>query len=348
MGFLAQIACADLPDALWQGAGPREGYLRFFLPLKWGGWGRGPYVIHTVKRGVPREGPSLAPSEWFSTPPGVNCQPRSFEVPRWPILFEPLRGDIDPINPFRLRDDPHNPPPEGINAFDIDDPAMRPWSPGTLANIIRVAAERLKKAQSNPYRLSPKTEEQAQLVAQQSEGLEVAIQRLEALHRDIATRQITLEQAIVIFDTITVPRLRWTANKPEAPSRLILDGVHRIARPDDHALASQYELKAALFEVERFDYLQVREDLPVAVAARLDREFAFIAAHETAGMGHIPSSYYHGHDMQGDEPITLLELPSSNLMGWMFGDLDRLSFTIAWSDLVAGDFSRVFIDVSNG
>jgi hypothetical protein len=45
--------------------------------------------------------------------------------------------------------------------------------------------------------------------------------------------------------------------------------------------------------------------------------------------------------------VDLLELPTSNLMGWMFGDVDTLVLTMSKKDLAAGRFDAVRTQVSN-
>ncbi len=45
--------------------------------------------------------------------------------------------------------------------------------------------------------------------------------------------------------------------------------------------------------------------------------------------------------------MTLLELPTSSLMSWMFGDVDNLVLTMKRADLAAEDFSNVLVQFSN-
>ncbi|WP_395450291.1 DUF1963 domain-containing protein [Aminobacter sp. UC22_36] len=53
------------------------------------------------------------------------------------------------------------------------------------------------------------------------------------------------------------------------------------------------------------------------------------------------------HEFDLDSDVTLLELPTSNLMGWMFGDVDNLVLTIRKQDLAAGRFDDLRVQVSN-
>src|SRR3546814_15714157 len=52
--FLAQIACADLPQGLWAGLGPRDGWLAFFAHPVTGG----ALALHPAEDGPPRRGPA--------------------------------------------------------------------------------------------------------------------------------------------------------------------------------------------------------------------------------------------------------------------------------------------------
>src|SRR3546814_9287019 len=52
--FLAQIACADLPQGLWDGLGPRDGWLAFFAHPVTGE----AIALHLAEDGPPRGGRS--------------------------------------------------------------------------------------------------------------------------------------------------------------------------------------------------------------------------------------------------------------------------------------------------
>jgi hypothetical protein len=63
------------------------------------------------------------------------------------------------------------------------------------------------------------------------------------------------------------------------------------------------------------------------------------------GMGHVPWNYVDEFDERDD--VTLIELPSSSLMNWRFGDVYSLVITMTKADLAAGAFDRVKMQVSN-
>ena len=104
------------------------------------------------------------------------------------------------------------------------------------------------------------------------------------------------------------------------------------------------------FEVYRRDrakhaYAHDPASLPAEVRADCEGLWKDMAAHEMGGMGHVPWQYVHEFDEPHD--VTLLELPSSALMNWMFGDVHSLVVTMTKADLAAGAFDRVKWQVSN-
>ena len=48
-----------------------------------------------------------------------------------------------------------------------------------------------------------------------------------------------------------------------------------------------------------------------------------------------------------DSEITLIALPSSDLLSWMFGDVNNLVVTMKKTDLAAGNFDALKVQVSN-
>jgi hypothetical protein len=85
--------------------------------------------------------------------------------------------------------------------------------------------------------------------------------------------------------------------------------------------------------------------LPAEVRSDCEEVWKDMAAHEMGSMGHVPWQYVHEFDHIHD--VTVLELPSSGLMNWMFGDVNSLVLTMTKADLAAGAFDRVKTQVSN-
>lgn len=350
MGFLAQIDCAALPELLWGGAGPRTGYLRFFFPQKWGGWKPWPYVVYSRERGRSRPGPPLEAAQWYAPPPSLERHGGSArpQTPRWPLVVETLLGDDDPIGRFRLGGHPHHPDPRDIKAFDLRKPEYRPWSTQGLANVVRVAREGVSfslEAMDGPFSAG---KADTPLRARYRRLLTATVEALGRLHEEIVSGACDLSTGLERFEAIEIPQWLWTEPAPGETPVLTLGPVYSLAAPPPRSALSPYALRDALFDLDRFAFNERPESLPEPVYTRLQTEFAFFAAYERFGMGHRPNGLYPSVPADDDQYEVLLELPSSQLAGWRFGELDSICFVISRADLQAGDFSRVMLDVSNG
>lgn len=90
--FLAQVSCSHLPAALWDGIGPRSGWLLFFVHPN---WPPAPCVLHIEQLGPERTGPLHIETDWYlplcreklATQSGPN------HPPRWPLDLIAQRSD---------------------------------------------------------------------------------------------------------------------------------------------------------------------------------------------------------------------------------------------------------------
>lgn len=92
-------------------------------------------------------------------------------------------------------------------------------------------------------------------------------------------------------------------------------------------------------------YLADPAALPARLRADCEEAWRSRAAESFAGIGHVPWRYVHDFDEGAD--VTLIELPSSDLIGWQFGDVDNLVITLKKNALARGDFSRPLMQISN-
>ncbi|PZP49980.1 MAG: hypothetical protein DI595_12265 [Agrobacterium fabrum] len=93
--FLAQIDCSCLPRKLWDGAGPRSGWLCFFLGFE---DGRAvAKVLHTYSSSAPTKPPAQVDVPWlFSENMGWLVVRK--DVPRWPIEVHTVSSrEQDPV-----------------------------------------------------------------------------------------------------------------------------------------------------------------------------------------------------------------------------------------------------------
>jgi uncharacterized protein DUF1963 len=100
--FLAQICCADFPEELWSGLGPRDGWLLFFLdPNTCELEGKGDYkILHTLELGVERKPPSNIGPVYDGVYAGPNYDylRATGEIPntwrRWPLDFVTVPNEV--------------------------------------------------------------------------------------------------------------------------------------------------------------------------------------------------------------------------------------------------------------
>jgi hypothetical protein len=113
--------------------------------------------------------------------------------------------------------------------------------------------------------------------------------------------------------------------------------------PDAPLWAHDYH--AIWFDHAKHAYAAGSDRLSPEALAVLEPYCRELARHEMGGIGHVPFAYVHEYDEDAD--ATLLELPSSGLMSWMFGDVDHLVLTIRKADLAIGRLDRPLVQFSN-
>lgn len=361
--FLGQICCADLPGNLWDGLGPRDGWLAFFIhPTDYA-----VQVLHLDEMGPWRQAPEdLSIDGWSSGLPYATSRLKPIDAwPRWPVDLVALRpGEPDP------RRDGYSEASHEVykQGFDLASPEHRPFDRSTTLEILEIAEARLvgylaedlvtplqkqleqvldwlavaEAAPEPPGNLAELRERAATLPAlikARTKGqpmFEAALAQVRSLAGRIRADEapLTQDQIAAIMtelakSEIIYPRLQ------QAPLT-----VHK-----GEGSLWVWDFECLRIDRARHAYSRSPEALPPAMRSYFEAIWQDQAAHEMAGMGHVPFEYVHQFDL--DSEVTLLELPTGNLMGWMFGDVDNLVLTISKKDLAAGKFDAVSVQVSN-
>lgn len=171
-----------------------------------------------------------------------------------------------------------------------------------------------------------------------------------AIVRDSASHMaFSASDAAAVMDALHA--IRWTkVNRKKDPEGR--PGAERIEsltipltrhHPDAPLWAHDY--LAIWFDHAKHAYAANPDALPGAARAVLEPWLRDLAAREMPSIGHIPFRYVHDYDEELH--ATLLELPSSGLMSWAFGDVDHLVLTLRKADLAAGRWDRPLVQVSN-
>ena len=381
--FLAQICCADLPAELWDGLGPREGWLAFFIHSQ----DCQMQVLHVRELGPMRPGPVPdGKDSWFKPASGLgyaklpHAAQRAF--PHWPVdLVTVTPGGPDP----RKTGGPEPLHEIYRTGYDLASPEHRPFDwPSTLA-MLDIAEARVTKKRDSivsgtlevqlaSARKALADAEQAsepptnlailqnkardlpiliEAVASAGAMLRIAASRLEditATAQDRSAHVAFSEHEIApIMDSLRAIEwlnIRRGTDKARGPgAEDIQSKVLPLTVHDADATLWAHDFENLRFDWAKHAYSQSPASLPAAVRVYYEQLWRDVAAREMAGMGHVPFNYVHQFDAGSD--ITLIELPTSDLMSWMFGDVDNLVVTMKKADLAAGNFDALNVQISN-
>lgn len=342
--FLAQIACADLPRALWGGLGPRDGALAFFIDRS----SPDVRVLHLRDAGPPVAPPlALNTDGWFGPYGGIAAGDlASFAVrafPEWPVdLVAVGPGTPDP----RDEGNPHD-----LSAalygrgYDIADPAFHPFDWGSMTAMITLLAMRLDRLMIDD---APPADiddeglgEWRRCAAINREARERAQEIIAIVHDSAARDAFSPGDATAVMAALHA--IRWARPVRDIDPGTGLATVGAIILPLTTHRADAtlwvHDYQAVLFDRAKHAWCANPDHLPALARAFYEPFWRDLAAREIAAMGHAPFHPGEG-DAPGDDAV-LIELPTSGLMSRRFGEDGSLVVTIARADLAIGDFSNV-------
>lgn len=332
--FLAQIDCAALPLDLWDGLGPREGALAFFIHR------RNPEVrvLHLHATGTPVAPPfTLNDAEGWFGPHGdlgfgdlAPFATRAF--PEWPVDLVAVRaGDTDP------RDAADGPAADGGLAgrgYDIADPAFHPFDWGSMTAMIALLEMRLGRLEQGAGDASDPC------AAINREARERA-REIIAIVRDSAARDsFSPGDATAVMAALHA--IRWARAARTLDPETGAERIEAVTLPlTTHCPGADLwveDYRTILFDRAKHAWCANPDNLSAPARAFYEPRWRAMAMREMAVMGGEPPGSLPDHDE--DRDFVLLELPSSGLMSRKFGDGDDLVVTIGRSDLAIGDFSK--------
>lgn len=107
-------------------------------------------------------------------------------------------------------------------------------------------------------------------------------------------------------------------------------------------------LRSADLVRARFAYCEDHETLSPEEVADLEQIFEARARYEAGLLGRHEGGFYEDGFSPGDENLlTLLELPSSRLLGWTWSDTYTVRFRIRRQDLTEARFDSVVVSFSH-
>ena len=261
----------------------------------------------------------------------------------------------------RKGDDPDHPDsyPYG---FGLTNRALHPFDGATLSILI----DELTKSFSGRLAQIEKFLKEKQLAENTKEALEAIkaeTENAETEFKEVLTR---LNPFLTNFDCEKVsPILEEIGELPHGQINYVGDDPFGFAivhvTLGEHSNQYKFKWKGGDYlkahrKRLRYAYSSDPDSLPKKVRERFETEFEFQAAYEFGAMSHVPDRDFGlaydpssgDHIPLLDEPNeVLLELPTSDLVGWMFGDMYSLVYLISRDNLRDGNFNSVFTSVTN-
>ena len=349
--FLGQISCADLPRDLWNGLGPRDGSLAFFIHRR----SYDVRVLHLRETGAPVTPPFTLndPEGWFG-PLGslgfgdlTTFAVRAF--PEWPVDLVAVRPeDIDP----RREADPN----ETGNAlfargYDIADPAFHPFDWGSMTAMVALLEMRLDRLVAEaPPPAGASAEDVTEMDRRATMNREARARAEEIIaivHDSAARAAFSTSDATAVMAGLHA--IHWAKAIRTVDPETGADKVETITLPlTTHRADADlwvHDYQTILFDRAKHAWCADPDNLSASARAVYEPWWRELADREMAAMGHEP--FRHIHDFDEERDAVLLELPTSGLMSRKFGDGDNLVVTIDKADLAIGNFSNVRAQVSH-
>ncbi|WP_170333331.1 DUF1963 domain-containing protein [Ruegeria arenilitoris] len=382
--LLAQINCGKLPEDLWQGLGPREGWLAIFLD---------PVSFKLTALHFDQAGPFVPSPEVdqecyiLGIDHSRRAPNRTWRFTRWPVDIVPVRlGQDDPhlygrckITNERYKErhdivEKHRLPFDWPSTQTMIDKALSfvesMIATGDLPDHLKPESiEAMKRRVEQAKKNGDPIDEIAKMTFDyenhfaliesfkfRSENGPKVVKKLKAIKSEVDKMALSgdFSQEKISQFTTELSQLTWMYVKtpPWTISHVerMKEGVKVFELPltthDPKASPNWiYSFESELLDAAKAPYFQQDEQLPDALISDCEEVWAAQARHEMGGMGHTPWGYVHQFNSR--QEVTLLELPSSDLIGWMFGDVNNLVITIKKRDLKRGDFSNLSVQVTN-
>lgn len=388
--LLVQVDCSLLPAELWEGLGPRSGWLAIFLDPKT----IEAKAFHFSDAESYRLSPPVDKDSHIAGYDGrkrARASGYTWGFLRWPVDIVPvIDGKDDPRNDRRSTigqlayDRPHDLVTEQCWPFD--------WATTQLMMDMALEAyeRQLPKGQSDF--LTPEALSRAEIAVAEAEtsgkdAEEVArmrinlderramaaisefaatygpsvVERLRELRARVSamalSRTFSVEAIVPLLadmQSMTWMHKRvpptYRDGRKVSDSLRLQEGVQVFTLPltTHHPSANPswvHPFETQLMEAAKPIYLETSDVLPPTLVALCETIWGDQATSEMGGMGHVPWRYVHEFDEETE--VTLVELPTCYLVGWVFGDVDNLVITIKKADLARNDFSKVLVQTSN-
>lgn len=343
--FLAQIDCRALPEGLWGGIGPREGWLCIFMDPNAAGTVR---ILHTHALGQPRQG-GPRPRQWLKGAIGDrwwrDLDPACSPSVRWPVRIVPQ--DEPPQDAPKYLAAP-NLRREFCETARLDDPCLTPFDWVSARALMDAAGAVLEAERAGLGQMRAHMDRLAQSPTGKGGVADAELQNRAAAYHEALGRledRTSVHRQLSLRMTEAAGQGRFDDHAKALASTIPAAlGFAEAGETQTAQLALQYTCRLEAYA--RRIYATDPAAVPKPLRDRLEQVWAFDARHEISSIGG-PVDPGCSYDIAQD-PAVLLCLASSDLVGWDFHDgIQRLSVFIPVPALIENDWSRAWGAISN-
>ncbi|MBR1210156.1 DUF1963 domain-containing protein [Bradyrhizobium sp. JYMT SZCCT0180] len=345
--FACQINLSQLPAGIWSGAGPRDGWLAVFVhPV-----GNAAEVLHIRGDIEERDGPGQMGAEWART--YASHAKETDLLPRWPVRIDEGRHarSIDTVSRR-----PSEAAWKDVKP-DLANPALHPFDPKTLVVLLDSLEEffigqlkqicrfpAMKKLRENDLQWMDETKALA------FQSLE-EFYKVEAILVSSRYRFDLKEVAAQLSKIAGLPTYEFNYLKDDEDGYCCLE--YRSSRlcelPDiSRSLPIWWSWYTSLLYWHGINaYTKDPASLHPALRELMERIWLGETLGHHGAMGHAPAGHlYTPHGPETDTEV-LLELPTSSMQGWIWGDVYSIVLLIKRKALSQGNFADIAIDITN-
>lgn len=344
--FVCQIDLSALPTNIWSGLGPRKGWLAVFLHRE----RMTPKVLHVDGMLKKRQGPGQADADWYW--PRLPLQPH---LPEWPFMMTGHVGDLPPPSGWRKGKAPNFPDPQDTESRDLSDAAYHPFNEATLEALIDALADYFEsKARRIDVFLKKKLRDNDRTeFVRFKELADRSLEQFSSIRNELLpfTQRFESEPVGELMSQLAaLPtyELRYVRDDEDGYAVVDYSQLKLCDKPHPLDGAGWYPAYAyPLYRHSLYAYTRNPETLPAELRRRMETIWQFEAPHERGAMGHAPLGHVYTPHGPATENAVLLELPTSNMMGWIWGDTYSIVLFIDRKALARGDFRKVTFDITN-
>lgn len=342
--FIGQIDLAAIPKDIWSGCGPRSGWLGIFLS------GKGdfrPTVLHFDGPLVDTKAPVPNDAAWTRI---FNFdEPRTFALPRWPIVVESLPG-------CELHNVAQSARSQDQSAGTLLDEGYHPFDRATTELLFKALGESVTRMAQDIIRFPAmkklRADDAAWFQHQQTIILETFVRFFEIEGQTRAAGFSTESKDAVYIAQLAQLNAydkQYLRNDGAGYCELVLRETKLLDwQPSASGLRHWWDrYESGLTNHAMKAYVTDPDSLPLPLRRRVEARWQREARDGVAAMGHAPTGHIYTPHGPGTPNEVLLELQTSKMTGWIWGDCYSLVLLIDRDALKRGDFSLIQFDITN-